>query len=280
MDLHSLSYSRIDPTPLLPYGLYLIRLILLSSLVSHADITAWFFPTLLGQVSIDDIVMLLSVAYVLPHDDCAYLQKYKSACKIKSSLKSEHRPNIGSIRPMNVDRRELSAQATSCITIFPTTTMSTALHSARSSFRLSAMYRTARTLSSAAHVPVLPLQPPSLDAEAAEFETRTSEMQSFFSSSRFASLKRPYPPSAVASKQGSLPVLPLPSTLLADKLYNVLSAAAAEGKPVHTMGAIDPVQMTQMAKHQEVVYVSGWAASSVLTTGNNEVGPDLGYVFA
>lgn len=30
-----------------------------------------------------------------------------------------------------------------------------------------------------------------------------------------------------------------------------------------------------MAHHQEAVYVSGWAASSVLTTCNNEVGPDL-----
>ncbi|KAG8219427.1 isocitrate lyase [Butyriboletus roseoflavus] len=42
------------------------------------------------------------------------------------------------------------------------------------------------------------------------------------------------------------------------------------------MGAIDPVQMTQMASHQQVVYVSGWAASSLLTTGSNEVGPDFG----
>ncbi|KAF7784181.1 hypothetical protein Agabi119p4_346 [Agaricus bisporus var. burnettii] len=42
------------------------------------------------------------------------------------------------------------------------------------------------------------------------------------------------------------------------------------------MGAIDPVQMTQMAKHQEIVYISGWACSSLLTTGNNEVGPDFG----
>lgn len=33
--------------------------------------------------------------------------------------------------------------------------------------------------------------------------------------------------------------------------------------------------MTQQAPHQEVVYVSGWASSSVLSTGNNEVGPDL-----
>lgn len=45
---------------------------------------------------------------------------------------------------------------------------------------------------------------------------------------------------------------------------------------MHTMGAVDPVQMTQMAAHQEVVYVSGWACSSLLTTGNNEVGPDFG----
>lgn len=157
--------------------------------------------------------------------------------------------------------------------------MSIALHSARPSLRLSALYRTARTMSAAARVPELPLQPPTLDVEAAEFETRTADMQSFFASPRFAAIKRPYPPAAVASKQGSLPVLPLPSTLLADKLYRLLARAADAGTPVHTMGAIDPVQMTQMAKHQEVVYISGWAASSVLTTGNNEVGPDLGCVF-
>lgn len=33
--------------------------------------------------------------------------------------------------------------------------------------------------------------------------------------------------------------------------------------------------MTQQAPNQEVLYVSGWAASSVLTT-TNEVSPDLG----
>jgi isocitrate lyase len=42
-----------------------------------------------------------------------------------------------------------------------------------------------------------------------------------------------------------------------------------------SVGAIDPVQMTQQAANQEVLYVSGWAASSVLTT-TNEVSPDLG----
>lgn len=132
--------------------------------------------------------------------------------------------------------------------------------------------RVVRAMSSTA----LPLQPPSLDDEARQFEERTAEMAEFFARPRFSQTKRPYSPADVASKQGSLPVLPLPSTLLADKFYGLLTKAAEEGKPLHTMGAIDPVQMTQMAAHQEVVYISGWAASSVLTTGNNDVGPDLG----
>ncbi|KAL0951733.1 hypothetical protein HGRIS_008407 [Hohenbuehelia grisea] len=122
----------------------------------------------------------------------------------------------------------------------------------------------------------LPLQPPTLDEEAKQFADRTSDMAAYFNLPRFKDVKRPYDAAAVASKQGSMPVLPLPASLLADKLFGILTKAADAGKPVHTMGAIDPVQMTQMAKHQEVVYVSGWAASSVLTTGNNEVGPDLG----
>ncbi|KAG9222378.1 hypothetical protein CCMSSC00406_0002713 [Pleurotus cornucopiae] len=122
----------------------------------------------------------------------------------------------------------------------------------------------------------LPLQPPTLDEEAKEFSERTSDVAAYFASPRFKDIRRPYDAAAVASKQGSLPVLPTPTNLLADKLFGILSKAAAEGKPVHTMGAIDPIQMTQMAKNQEVVYISGWAASSVLTTGNNEVGPDLG----
>ena len=41
------------------------------------------------------------------------------------------------------------------------------------------------------------------------------------------------------------------------------------------VGAIDPVQMTQQAANQEVLYVSGWACSSVLTS-TNEVSPDFG----
>ena len=122
----------------------------------------------------------------------------------------------------------------------------------------------------------LALDTPTLFEEANAFDSRVAAVDAFFSQPRFSGLSRPYSAAAVASKQGTLPPLPLPSTLLADKLYAVFDRAAKEGKPVHTLGAIDPVQMTQMARWLEVVYVSGWAASSLLTTANNEVGPDLG----
>lgn len=42
-----------------------------------------------------------------------------------------------------------------------------------------------------------------------------------------------------------------------------------------SVGAIDPVQMTQQAPNQEVLYISGWACSSLLTS-TNEVSPDFG----
>ncbi|KAI0304604.1 isocitrate lyase and phosphorylmutase [Russula brevipes] len=122
----------------------------------------------------------------------------------------------------------------------------------------------------------LALDAPTPSEESEAFASRVAAVETFFSQPRFSGLSRPYSAAAVASKQGSLPPLPLPSTLLADKLYAIFDRAAKAGKPVHTLGAVDPVQMTQMARWLEVVYVSGWAASSLLTTANNEVGPDLG----
>jgi isocitrate lyase len=132
--------------------------------------------------------------------------------------------------------------------------------------------------SSAAYVrpAALPLDAPTPSEESEASASRVAAVETFFSQPRFSGLSRPYSAAAVASKQGSLPPLPLPSTLLADKLYAIFDRAAKEGQPVHTLGAVDPVQMTQMARWLEVVYVSGWAASSLLTTANNEVGPDLG----
>jgi len=44
---------------------------------------------------------------------------------------------------------------------------------------------------------------------------------------------------------------------------------------IGAVGAIDPVQMTQQAENQEVLYISGWACSSLLTS-TNEVSADFG----
>jgi hypothetical protein len=125
-----------------------------------------------------------------------------------------------------------------------------------------------------------PLSATALAAEDAEFSARVAALEAFFASPRFAGLTRPYTAADVASKQGSLPGPPPVAAPLALKLHAALERASAEGRPVLTLGALDPVQMTQMARHLEAVYVSGWAASSVLTTANNEVGPDLGCVRA
>lgn len=122
----------------------------------------------------------------------------------------------------------------------------------------------------------LPLKPPSIAEEERGFRERVTDMETFFKQPRFASLTRPYTAADIVTKQGSMPILPLPSTLMADKLYELFTEAANEKRPVHTIGVVDPVQMTQLAPYTEVVYISGWVASSTLTTAFNDVGPDLG----
>lgn len=111
-------------------------------------------------------------------------------------------------------------------------------------------------------------------AEEAIFAQQVEHVQAWWASARYKGIRRPYSAHDVVSKRGTLQQV-YPSSLMARKLFNLLEERAAEGKPVHTMGAIDPVQMTQQAPHQEVLYISGWACSSVLTS-TNEVSPDFG----
>lgn len=132
-------------------------------------------------------------------------------------------------------------------------------------------------LSTQLHSDSFQLLPESEKAGAAEdalFQQQVEDVKQWWSSSRYKGIKRPYTPEDVVSKRGTLQQT-YPSSLMARKLFDLLAERAAEGKPVHTMGAIDPVQMTQQAPHQEVLYISGWACSAVLTT-TNEVSPDFG----
>jgi isocitrate lyase len=129
-------------------------------------------------------------------------------------------------------------------------------------------------------------------AEDALFQEQVKAVEEWWASPRFEGIKRPYNAEAVVSKRGSLQQS-YPSSIMARKLFNLLNERAAENKPVHTretslvafkwsrianfsaVGAVDPVQMTQQAPNQEVLYISGWACSSLLTT-TNEVSPDFG----
>ncbi|KAK9771692.1 hypothetical protein SCAR479_11621 [Seiridium cardinale] len=111
-------------------------------------------------------------------------------------------------------------------------------------------------------------------AEDALYEQQIRDVEAWWASPRYEGIKRPYSAADVVSKRGSQ-LQSFPSSLMARKLFNLVKERAAKGEPIHTMGAIDPVQMTQQAPHQEVLYLSGWACSSVLTT-TNEVSPDFG----
>ncbi|KAM4063669.1 isocitrate lyase family protein [Hirsutella rhossiliensis] len=112
------------------------------------------------------------------------------------------------------------------------------------------------------------------EAEDALYEAQIKEVEAWWSSPRFAGIKRPYSAADVVSKRGTQNIS-YPSSVMATKLFNLIRERQSRGEPIHTLGAIDPVQMTQQAPHQEVLYISGWACSSLLTS-TNEVSPDFG----
>merc|ERR1719157_135447 len=58
------------------------------------------------------------------------------------------------------------------------------------------------------------------------------------------------------------------------KLYALMRDHQANGTCSNTFGALDPVQVVQMAPHLTTVYVSGWQSSSTAST-SNEPGPDV-----
>ncbi|KAH8929004.1 isocitrate lyase [Atractiella rhizophila] len=94
------------------------------------------------------------------------------------------------------------------------------------------------------------------------FRREVAEVEKWFNSPRFSKLrKRPYSAADVVSKRGTIRQT-YPSNVMGQKLYELLSKRAQEGTPSITYGALDPVQITQMAKFLETVYVSGWQSSS------------------
>ncbi len=76
------------------------------------------------------------------------------------------------------------------------------------------------------------------------------DIEAWWASPRFKGIKRDYTAADIVSKRGSLQQN-YPSSLMARKLWNLIQERSAEGKPIHTLGVMDPVQMTQQAANQE-----------------------------
>merc|ERR1719242_2069981 len=110
-------------------------------------------------------------------------------------------------------------------------------------------------------------------SEDADFAARVKEMGAWMGTERFKYTTRPYTVADVVKLQGTLP-LHFTSAKLSTKLYTMLREHQANGTCSHTFGALDTVQVTQMAKYLTSVYVSGWQCSSTAST-SNEPGPDI-----
>ncbi|KAG8912582.1 isocitrate lyase 1 [Tulasnella sp. 408] len=109
--------------------------------------------------------------------------------------------------------------------------------------------------------------------ESKTFEQEVAEVEKWWKHPRFAQVTRPYTAAQVVAKRGTIDVK-YPSDIQGKKLWALLENHAKNGTPSHTYGALDPVQVTQMAKYLETVYVSGWQSSSTASS-TNEPGPDL-----
>jgi isocitrate lyase len=109
--------------------------------------------------------------------------------------------------------------------------------------------------------------------EDADFAARCKSMAEWMGSERFKHTKRTYKVEDVVKLQGTLP-LNFTSSKMSEKLYGMLREHQSKGTCSHTFGALDPVQVVQMAKYLTTVYVSGWQSSSTAST-SNEPGPDV-----
>ncbi|KAL0001726.1 hypothetical protein SO802_015507 [Lithocarpus litseifolius] len=109
--------------------------------------------------------------------------------------------------------------------------------------------------------------------EEGRFEAEIAEVQAWWNTERFKLTRRPYSARDVVSLRGNLRQS-YGSNEMAKKLWRTLKSHQANGTASRTFGALDPIQVTMMAKHLDTVYVSGWQCSSTHTS-TNEPGPDL-----
>eukprot|EP00924_Labyrinthula_sp_SR-Ha-C_P001363 snap_masked-scaffold_44-processed-gene-1.16-mRNA-1 protein AED:0.08 eAED:0.08 QI:0/-1/0/1/-1/1/1/0/537 len=112
-----------------------------------------------------------------------------------------------------------------------------------------------------------------------DYEKRVSDTTEWMAQPRFAHTVRRHTAEQVVSLQGSgLQNEYLNQGTFSDKmsmkLWNLVTSRFKEGGFTKTFGALDPVQVAQMSKYLECIYISGWQSSSTAST-TNEPGPDF-----
>ncbi|CAE8676035.1 unnamed protein product [Polarella glacialis] len=110
-------------------------------------------------------------------------------------------------------------------------------------------------------------------SEETYHQSQLKEMSAFMHQERYKHTTRPYKVEDVVKLQGTMP-LHFTGAKISEKLYTMLREHQAKGTCSHTFGALDTVQVVQMAKYLTSVYVSGWQCSSTAST-SNEPGPDV-----
>ncbi|KAF5246461.1 hypothetical protein FANTH_6833 [Fusarium anthophilum] len=97
----------------------------------------------------------------------------------------------------------------------------------------------------------------SLDDEQGTFEADITAIEKQWSSPRQAHLKRPYTARDIAALRNTVDATPSFSSTQAVKLWNQLQEHRKNGTAELTFGTTDPTVVSQMAKTQQTVYVSG-----------------------
>ena len=106
---------------------------------------------------------------------------------------------------------------------------------------------------------------------------QVSQIEKWWKSERWENVLRDYSAADVACLRNSfssqVPNQSI-SNLMAKKLFTLLKQSQVENKFVNTFGALDPIQVTNLAKYLQTVYVSGWQCSSTASV-TNQPGPDF-----
>ncbi|CCH60262.1 hypothetical protein TBLA_0C04660 [Henningerozyma blattae CBS 6284] len=103
----------------------------------------------------------------------------------------------------------------------------------------------------------------------------SKRIEKWWQEPRWKGIQRPYSAMDIAKKRGNFPeTIKYPSSVMSEKLFKTLEKHFEDKTVSMTFGAMDPVQITQMAKYLDTIYVSGWQCSSTAST-SNEPGPDL-----